>query len=99
MSQMQFPDKYKSMNPCTLQLSDSHNQLEFLRSENQDLQADNLVLQRKGMSDGSSRRRNSRGGDSGAPPLSPLYATGQAIGGFADEASPLHLKAVSVSFF
>lgn len=68
-----------------MQLSDAHNQLEFLRSENQDLQADNLVLQRKGTSDGSSRRRNSRGGDFAAPPLSPFTATGQGIGNFAEE--------------
>ena len=70
-----------------MQLSNSHNQLEFLRSENQDLQADNLVLQRKAGSDTSSRRRSSKGGEVAVPPISP-FGAGHSVGPFADEVSP-----------
>ncbi len=63
-----------------LQLSDAHNQLDYLRIENQDLQADNQRLQIRANDQG--RRRSKRSVDNVE---SPFAASTPGVGTFADE--------------
>ena len=81
-----------------MQLSDAHNQVDFLRSEKQSLEAENARLRKAANPNNTAaNRKNSGALPARAAPETPFQTAG-AMGAFADEVIPAAAKLHYVMF-